>query len=147
MFWGAVRRHPNYPNDSNQLSLIGFYIFQKHNSLGLRPNGVSRSPVNGLMVKGSYNYCQVFQGTPPAQKLHAIEYSKSFWQPLELHGSIFWIWEPIGKASNNHDFLESHQNVKKQRISRTWRLMSPFGIKSMTFDFPFGIVFSICLTT
>ena len=31
--------------------------------------------------------------------------------------SIFW---SIGRASKNDDFLASHQNVKNQRISRTW---------------------------
>jgi len=49
-------------------------------SPGLRPNGVSGSFLDDLMVKGPF--FELFQGTPPAQKLHAIEYSKSLLRPF-----------------------------------------------------------------
>ena len=48
------------------------------NSLGLRPNGVSGSLVDGLMVKGFY--FQLFQGTPPAQKLGAVDGPESLFR-------------------------------------------------------------------
>ena len=50
-------------------------------SPGLRPIGVSEYFVDGLTVKGSY--FELVLGTPPTQKLHVIEYSKSLWRPFD----------------------------------------------------------------
>ena len=67
MFFHKITRQ-----DIRTLDFIKYTKYSKYeNSPGLRPNGVSGSPVDGLMVKGSY--FQLFQGTPPAQKLHASE--------------------------------------------------------------------------
>ena len=64
---------------------LSLHIYARHrnriiNSPGLRPNGVSGSPLDGLMVKGSY--FNLVLGTPPAHKLHVIEYAKSLWRPF-----------------------------------------------------------------
>ena len=54
------------------------YMLYMENSLGLQPNGVSGSFLDGPMVKGSY--FQLILGTPPAQKLGAVEYSMALFR-------------------------------------------------------------------
>ena len=50
------------------------------NSFGLRPNGVSGCLLDGLMVKESY--FQLILGTPPAQKLGAVDGSEARFRPF-----------------------------------------------------------------
>ena len=50
------------------------------NSPGLRPNDVSGSFEDGLVVKGSY--FQLCQGARPVQKLHLIDWPKSLSRSL-----------------------------------------------------------------
>ena len=117
----------NYLLRKYDLFIWQYYFFER-SSPGLRPNGVSGSLLDDPMVKGSY--LQLFQGTPPAQKLHVSDGSEAlcwpFGAPRPDFRSMFW---SIGKLSQNHDFLESPQNIKNQSRSRPWRPMSPFWIQ------------------
>ena len=62
-------------------------------------------------------------------------------RPETKIGTIFVTCWTSGRASQNRYFLASHQNVKSQRISRTWRPMSPFWNEQHDLRSPFGIVF------
>ena len=56
------------------------YMLYMENSLGLQPNGVPGSFLDGPMVKGSY--FQLILGTNPAKKLGAVEYSMALFGPF-----------------------------------------------------------------
>ena len=92
------------------LFALKFQLLRARYSLGLRPNGVLGSFLDGLMVKGS-NF-QLFQPRNLAL---------SIGDPLALRGSIFWILGIIGKASQNTMiFWHRTKTSKSQRMSRSW---------------------------
>jgi hypothetical protein len=111
-----------------------------YNSPGLVPNGVSGSPLDGLLVKGSY--FQLVLGTPPAQKLQAVEWAKSLWRPfgaprLDFRRFLIDLW-PIKKT---WFFGIAPKRQRKQIQSIHARPMSAKGSKKSTFGFPFCIDF------
>ena len=111
------------------------------NSPGLRPDGVSGSLLDDPTVKGSY--FQFILGPLPSRNL-ALPTSRShFFDPWALHGSIFSFLGPIGKASKNDVFVGMAPKLQKSEDkSNVGGPCHHFGSKSMTFEVPFGIVFS-----
>ena len=55
---------------------------------------------------------------PDPKNHHAREQPRRTFWPLALQGSIFSIFWSIGKASQNDDFLASHQNGPNGTINR-----------------------------
>ena len=81
-------------------------------SLGLRPNaGWS----NGQSVLFS-----IVPGNPPAQKLRIVEYLESLFRPFGAPRLDFLDLLVHREAFKNDAFVASYQNVKNQRVSRTW---------------------------
>ena len=72
------------------------------NSLGFRPNGVSGSLVDCLMVKGSNFNCSK-EPLPPRNLALATACSHSF-DPLTLRGSMFYDLLAHWEGFKNHDF-------------------------------------------
>ena len=104
---------------------------------GLRPNGVSASLLDSLMVKGSYFH--LIQGATPDQKLGAVDGSDALFRPFGAPRLDFWAHREGVQKSCFWGIAPKHQ--KSEDKSNQGGPGRHFGHKTMTFDVPFGIVF------
>ena len=102
------------------------------NSLGLRPNGVSDLAPSWFL--SSISFIIGRPGTPDPLNPCVDVRRATLGCSKDRFFKILIDLGPIKKQG----FLASHQKVKNQRISRSWRPLSPFWIKKHDFWHPIG---------
>ena len=110
--------------------------------LGHRPKGVSGSLVDGPMIKGSY--FQLILGTPAAWKLGASEYSMALFRRVgapRLDCFFYFLVHREGVQKSSF-FVITPKRPKSDDKSNLGGPCLHLGSKNMTFEIPFGIVFS-----
>ena len=104
-----------------------------------------RDPFWMVQWSKSPSYFQLIQGIPAAQKLGVCEYPEAIVRPFGAPRPDLFDLLVHREGVQNWCFLASHQNIKNQRISRTWE--AHVAILNQKHDFwnPFWRRF-VCMT-